>query len=400
MKKIKLNTVLTVLLSAAVMVVIFNAFRLAATPNETQNAKTGSYSNAVDAEGYIIRREQLLSPTLSGIMEASVDEGDRVRAGQSVGMVVTGEIDDATAAELEELNDRIDAIKKRMSESGVLMIDDSKVGTALEQSLSNLKYAAAKGSVQNLIELAEDIKTLNERRAGLTSSDAAQQNLAELTARRDAISSSLGGVRNEIKAADAGLYSENVDGLEEVLTFDALKDITPAKVASFDEAAAKAVPGGLCKIVDNFKWYIVCTMPSDKLDGIETGESYTVIFKDSGDRELSGKVTYVSPADGDGNSAVVISFAGYIENFTSLRKTKVEICKARFSGIYIPSAALRIKDGITGVYVRDEKTKVFRSVSILYRSDEFLLVDPDADGVEPYDNIVMYDQVIIDPEDE
>ncbi len=400
MKKSFGGTLIKALAVISALVVIFNTFRLAATPNTTRYAKTGRYSNSVDAEGYLVKSESVAVGAASGIMEASVAEGSRVRAGQVVGTLVTGDVDSQTAAELEELSGRIESIKKSMSESGVLMIDDSKVASALEQSLAGLKYAAAKNNVKSLTELAGNIKTLNERRAGLTSSVAAEKNLQDLQSRRDALSASLGGVRNEIRADISGLYSENVDGLETVLTVDALQGITPAKIASFDTLAEGAVPTGPCKIVNNFKWYIACTLPADELEGLETGKSYKVIFKESGGKEISGTITYISEADENGNAAVVMSFKDYLENFTSLRKTKIEIVKARFSGIYIPVEALRVKDGITGVYVQNERTPVFKSISIVYRSEDFLLADPDAEGTEPYDNIKLYDKVVIDPEDE
>ncbi len=398
-KKSRVGTVLKLLLIAAAAVVAVNAFRMNKAQDITQSAKAGSYTNSIDIEGYVIRDETVIETPVTGIIEAETEEGARVAANAYLGAVVTGEIDSELTGELEELTGRIESIKKSMSESGVLTIDDSKIAGTVELYLKNLKYAAAKQNIANLVSLSGDIKILNERRAGLTSSYAAQQNLEELQQRRDAIAASLGGVRTEIYAPKAGVYSKNVDGLENVLTVSSLENITPAKINSFDSLYEGAVKSGLCKIIDNYVWYVAANIPESELDGIEENKSYGVTFKDSGDSELSGTVTYISEPDGEGMCAAVIRFTGFLENFTSLRKVELSLCKAKFSGIYIPTEALRVVGAVTGVYVRNEKTLEFRSVNILYRSEDFVIVEK-ASEEDTSNMLKLYDNIVINPPDD
>ncbi len=108
-------------------------------------------------------------------------------------------------------------------------------------------------------------------------------------------------------------------------------------------------------------------------------------------------MTYISEEDEDGRCAVVMQFTGHLENLSSIRKTDIVLCKAKFSGIYIPVNALVVIDGVTGVYVSSEQSRDFKSIEILYRTDDFVLADPDADGVGDYSNIKLYDSIILNP---
>lgn len=392
------DKVLKLLLVAAAVLVAFKTVQMMISPSPTQTARIGSYTNSIELTCYIVRGEEVIQSPVEGIIEAEVSEGERVSAYSPLGAVVTGQIDPAMTDELEDLNKRIDAIKNSIGNSGVLSIDDSNLSGTMELSLKNLKYAAAKGNVQSMVSLSEDIKILTDRRAGLTSGSSAQQNLDALTARRDAIASSLGGVRTELYAPKAGLYSANVDGLEGVLTTASLEGITPDKIASFDSLSEGAVKGGLCKIVDNYVWYTASNIPFEETDGLVRGGSYTVTFKDSGGKSLLGEVVYISEPDSDNLCAVVIKFNGYLENFTSLRKTDISVCKAKYTGLYIPAEALRVVGGVTGVFVRNEKTEEFREVRILYKSEDFILAERETGEVPG--RIKLYDKVVLDPSED
>ncbi len=392
--------VIGVLLAVTALVVIINTFRMTRTNDIVQSAKTGTFSSTVDAVGYIVRDETVMAENASGVLESTVQEGERVTAYESVGALITGDADTGLMQELTQINAQIEALSQSVSSSGASSVDDSQIDGTLSQSLENLKYAAAKGNTANAVNIAEDIRILAERKAGLTSSSDTEAQIEALEARKSSISASLNGVREEIYAPRAGMYSKNVDGLESSLTPEVIENVTAKDVDGYDELIESAAPQGLCKIVNNYKWYLVFAVEAEQIADISSGKSYSVKFKEASDKELSGTVTYISEEDEDGRCAVVMQFTGHLDNLASIRKTDIVLYKARFSGIYIPVNALVVKDGVTGVYVQSEQSRDFKSIEILYRTDDFVLADPDADGIGDYDNIELYDSIILNPGDE
>lgn len=393
----KLNAIIAVVLVCAVLVVVINSFRAENSPYVKYTARVGTYVVSMEADALVVREEHIVQPDLSGVMEPSVSEGERVSAYTRVGAVITGEIDQDKVNELNALNHEIDSLTRTLSEAGILTIADDKVNSTLGLSLDNLRYAAAKNDTGAAIMQAENVRILTERKAGVTSSSTAQARLSEVQARRDAIASSLGGSHKEIYAPLSGLYSGNMDGLENVLTVDFTNTVTPEDIDSCFEKLKNAAGNGPCKIINNYKWYIVFNLPEDECSGLSVGTTYTVNFKDLNETKLPGTVKYISPASEDGRCAVSMQFDKYIDDFTSIRKTNVEICKETYTGIYIPRSAVSV-EGVQGVWVQNEVALEFRSIVEVYRSDDFLLVDASAEGQGGYSNIALYDNIVLNPD--
>lgn len=395
----KKNIVIKILLACAVAFVAVNALKAAYSPYVKQFATNGTYENTVEATVLLVRDETIVNPGINGVYESYASEGQRVNIGSSLGAVLSGDIDEEKMNELNRLNSQIEALNNSISEAGVLSIEDSKVESTLSLSVSNLRYAAAKNDVKSAVGLVEDIKILTQRKAGAMTSTSAQEELNALTARRDEITRSLGGTHQRIYAPTYGLYSNKLDGLENVLTYKNISNTNAKIVDSYFQMAESSMNAtGVCKIINNYQWYILFTLTADECEGLKSGESYTVSFKDLSEKQLLGTVSYISEPDEDDRMAVIMKFDRHIENFTYSRITRVSICKEKYSGIYIPSSALRVHEGTLGVWVQNEISLAFRSVSIVFRSDDFVLARENAEGKNGFKNIVLYDNMVIDPD--
>ncbi|MBR5536182.1 MAG: hypothetical protein IKU60_06010 [Clostridia bacterium] len=390
----KINGVIAIILVCAILVVVVNSFRASNSPYVKYTARVGTYVVSIEADALVVRDEYIVQPTLTGIMEPSVSEGERVSAYSRLGAVITGEINKDKVNELKNLNHEIDSLTRTLSEAGILTIADDKVGSTLELSLGNLRYAAAKNDTGAAMLQAENVRILTERKAGVMSSSTAQAKLEDAQKKRDAIASSLGGAHKELYAPMAGVYSDNMDGMEKILTPDAVKKPTVEDVDSYFEKIGEAAAEGPCKIINNFKWHVLFNLPEAECRGLGVGSTYSVNFKELNDTQLPGTVKYISPVSEDGRCAVTMQFDKYIADFTSIRETEIEICKETYTGIYIPRNAVSVQ-GVQGVWVQNEVSLEFRSISEVYRSDDFLLVDASAPGQGGYSNIALYDNIIL-----
>lgn len=395
----KINAIVAVFLVFAVAIVVVNSFRAGNSPYVKYTARVGTYVVSMEADALVVRDEYIVQPGLTGIMEPAVSEGERVSAYSRLGAVITGEINKDKVNELNNLNHEIDSLTRTLSEAGILTIADDKVESTLELALGNLRYAAARNDAENALLQAENVRILTERKAGVVSSYTAQEKLNDAIARRDKIASSLGGAHKEIYAPLAGLFSDNMDGMEEVLTPSCVKEITPEVIDGYFEKADVLTVHGPCKIVNNFKWHIIFNLPFDECQGLKVGDVYTVNFKDQNDTRLPGTVKYISPTSEDGRCAVAMQFDKHIDDFTSIRETEVEIYKETYTGIYIPRKAVSVQT-VQGVWVQNEVSVEFRSIEEVYRSDDFLLVKPEAEGKGGYPNIALYDNIILNIDDE
>ncbi len=394
----KLNTFIAIVLIFAIAIVVVNCFRAENAPYIKYTARVGTYVVSIEADALVVRDEYIVQPGLAGIMEPAVSEGERVSAYARLGAVITGEIDKEKVSELNSLNHEIDSLTRTLSEAGILTIADDKVESTLDLSLDSLRYAAAKNDTGTAMLQAENVRILTERKAGVVSSSTAQVRLSEAQAKRDQIASSLGGAHKEIYAPMSGLYSDNMDGLEATLTVDCVTKLTPEVVDGYFDGTDVISVNGPCKIVNNFKWYTIFNLPEEECAGLSVGETYTVNFKDLNNTTLPGVVNYISPVSEDGRCAVSLQFDKHIDDFTSIRRTGIEICQETYTGIYVPRSAVSVQE-VQGVWVQNEVSLEFRSITEVYRSDDFVLVDPDAPGQGGYNNIALYDNIVLNIDD-
>lgn len=394
----RVNAIVAIFLVCAILIVVVNSFRAENSPYVKYTARVGTYVVSLEADALVVRDEYIVQPGLTGIMEPAVSEGERVPAYSRLGAVITGEINKEKVNELNSLNHEIDSLTRTLSEAGILTIADDKVESTLDLSLDNLRYAAAKNDTGNALLQAENVRILTERKAGVVSSSTAQAKLSEAIERRDRIASSLGGAHKEIYAPLSGLYSDNMDGMETTLTPDCVTSLTPEAIDGYFEKKEALSVHGPCKIINNFKWYIIFNISAEESAGLAQGDIYTVNFKDLNDTSLPGTVKYVSPASEDGRCAVSMQFDKYIDDFTSIRETEVEIYKETYTGIYIPRSAVSV-ESVQGVWVQNEISLEFKSIEEVYRSDDFVLVKPDAEGQGGYENIALYDNIVLNIDD-
>ena len=396
----KRNKIIIAVLVFAAVVFVINACRAEFSPYKKELAKTGTYVESVEADALIVRDETVLEKGTTGVLKSEVAEGERVKAFARIGAVVAGNIDSAKMNELNELNIEIEVLSQAVGDAGLLAIDDSKVDTTLDTTIENLRYSVAKNDSGAAVDLCNNVHILTERKAGVTSTSEAQQELEALIARRDSVAESLGGAHRAIYAPEAGLYSSHMDGLESVLTFDNIKNITPAKIDSYFDKISSYKPQGPCKIINNYKWYIVFNLTEAECEGLRTGKTYGVIFTDLGEAETNGVITSISKKDKDGRCAVTMEFDEHVDNFTVERETRVQIIKEKYSGIYIPRSAIRVDSvhGVQGVWVQNEVELEFRSIVEVYRDDEFVLAKENAEGQGDYKNIALYDGIVLNPD--
>lgn len=396
----KRNKIIIAVLVFAAVVFIINACRAEFSPYKKEFAKIGTYVESVEADALIVRDETVLEKGATGVLKSEVAEGERVKAFARLGAIVAGNIDSAKMNELNELNTEIEVLSQAVGDAGLLAIDESKIDTTLDTTIENLRYSVAKNDSGTAVSLCDNVRILTERKAGVTTTSEAQQELEALIARRDSVAESLGGSHRAIYAPEAGLYSSHMDGLETVLTFENIKNITPEQIDTYFDKIQSYKAQGPCKIINNYKWYIVLNLTEAECEGLRTGKSYGVIFTDLGETETDGVVTNISKKDKDGRCAVTMEFDKHVDNFTVERETRVQIIKEKYSGIYIPRSAIRVDgaNGVQGVWVQNEVELEFRSIVEVYRDDEFVLAKENAEGQDGYKNIALYDGIVLNPD--
>ena len=197
---------------------------------------------------------------------------------------------------------------------------------------------------------------------------------AEIESTRASISSlqdRLSGA-TAVQTAAAGYFSGSTDGCEGTLTPAFLEGVTPSRLNGLSASAAVKSAG---KIITSSTWYYAAVLPAAEAEGLEVGQEVTLRLSKGLKQDTPAYVWSVSDQE-DGQVAVVFTCNRYISQVTLLRRQQAEIILREYSGIRIPTAALRMDEsGQMGVYCQIGAYVYLKPVDLIYKGSGFCLVE-------------------------
>ncbi|MGN1097430.1 MAG: HlyD family efflux transporter periplasmic adaptor subunit, partial [Clostridia bacterium] len=163
-------------------------------------------------------------------------------------------------------------------------------------------------------------------------------------------------------------------------------------------------PSEVCKITDNFNWYLAAVIDVEDAKNVKVGNNVTIKIDNSNSDEVSGTVYYISEAQ-DGKNVMILQSNLFVEGISSVRSVDYQVILQKKTGLKIPSAALRIENGKKGVYILIDKKKSFRYVNdnpFRSEDDQYYIVNQKytpAGAPVDYVPLKEYDKVLLNPED-
>lgn len=364
-----LNLALAVLFAALVLYLGFALLRRSQSGYTTAQAVMVTVNETGQAEGVVVREEQVLRSSKTHVA-VYVNEGAEVRAGGEVAVESDSEKTLEDAARVRQLDTEIEYLRSLLSAA------DQAVG-AMEHdtAVKNAIYqASAAVNAHSTTSLDNACVTLSSLLLS-TGADVTQSDLDALMAERRQLSAETN--EGVITAPAAGVFTAAVDGLES-LTPDRLDDLTPADVRGLSKQQESVSKDAFGKLITAKKWYYAAVMRSEDAARLTVGAETTLDFGRHSADALRATVKSISePVNGE--VAVVFTVKSGLAETAALRETGCEIVFSSHTGLRVPVRAIRFIDGEKGkvpvVYVITAERMEMKYVEILYRSDDFVILD-------------------------
>lgn len=394
MSKAVRNILLVVLLIA-----IISTISYCASPYDTEQAQLVEIKKTITGSGFLLRRETPVTRDITGVFEAVVKDGVRVARGSSVGMIVSGNLDKELAAKLEEVTQRIEEIKYSDNIAGLYSSDDARIYSAMKDLSASVRKFAYEENYERAQEYKNQLTALIEKKYSSGTLEARDSLLVSLEAEKYSLEQQLGGIRSSVTAPVAGIFYTELDGLESLCNEDELSKYTVSDINGFSTTLEnyKKDDAVLGKIADNYTWYIASVISLEDAQQLTAGEKISISVDDSPFIEA----TVLSIVPDAEEAAIIIKSKRNAEGITEKRTAEYEIQLEKSSGIYVPAAALRVIDDVTGVYVMDSNNSTyFRCVDIVYKDENFYIVKnkyiPPKDC--NYKALKVYEDILVNPE--
>ena len=368
-------------------------------PFTTTYAYEYTLNDSVEAEGVVVRSEQVLSGA-QGILDVTRGEGEQVGVGQTVALVYRDDQAQQTQEQQESLLLEITQLRYAIGQSGDVS-SVAQVDEEIIQDLVALRGSSALHDYSTLEDQVLEIKGNVLRReysygADLTVDDL-NTRLAELTAQYTTLQSQNYNAVTQITAPQAGTFSTLVDGYESLITPESVLQLTPGSLQELLDLDPSGDATAAGKLILSKDWYFAALVTQEEGERlaalpIPAGKDYakiTLRFASDFTQDIPVEILQVSAAE-NGQAVVVVSTNRYLEQTTLLRRQTAELIFESQSGLRVPKGAGRIQSSTqtaeetgettqtntTGVYAVVAGRMEFKPVTILAEGSDFYVVQP------------------------
>ncbi len=389
-----------------IIAVVFVAHQLYSSYYKPVVTVSAQYHTAVEGfniNGIFIREEKIVNTNTTGTLHFVLSDGERVAKNGTIANVYSNAESSVTVNKIEQLKSRIADIEEIQSYNDVEAADISLVNTKVNNSLNTMLRGIAVGNFSSVEVDSASLLTNISRRQMITGEQTDfSERLNQLKSELDTLNASLPQPVGSITTDTSGYFVSGVDGYEEVLSCENIESITPEYI---DELKSQAVAQtAVGKIVSGYTWYIAAKVDiSDSLK-YKAGDNLTLKTTIKSAPELNVMLEKINTTSSNNTAIMIFSCQQMNSELASMRSGNVTIINNTYAGLKIPTKALRVQDGKTGVFVRSGITLKFVEVNVIYRTDEYIICEQQVSNesvLRLYDDVVikgkrLYDGKIID----
>ena len=384
-------------------VLCYEIYSLSTPKVKTQTAIAATHKDSISTKMFAVRDESLISgSSVSGTLVSVVDDGERVAGGQAIAAAFANDAAAADYVELERLKDELKRYENLNSQQNLMTLDVSKINSDADLLFYDMLDTVRSGELDALNYAAERFSDkLTAKQILVNGNIDFSEQIASLTSRIQNLKSGIGNI-SYIKADDTGYYVSSADGYEGIIDFSKITQLKSSDVkAALSAKPASVSSDNIGKLIHGYNWYFVCVVSLSDALKLDTGDSVNLLCDNVSRGYISATVHHKGEEE---NGEVVLVFVSNImdEDISRLRIEDVQIIVSETDGLRVSKDAVRVVDGVQGVYVLTGNIVTFKRLDVIYTGDDYVISKKIYDTVKDDNNIPyvkLYDEVIVEGKD-
>ena len=382
---------------------VYQVVQMNSNPYKTELALERDIKNVVSTKAFVVRDEEYLTAdNTTGTVVSIAEDGKRVARGDSVAVVFQNTDSASAYVRINDLKKEIEYYNQLKNRVGIGTNAPSSYNDLINNACINFISVSRNEIDSNFYDALNDFRdAITTRQLAVGKELSVDAKLAELEAELVSLESKATGYIT-VASPNPGYYIGSIDGFETAISYENVANVDCATINSL-LSAEKQNPSGnvMGKLVDEFDWYLLCTVPYNESGDIEVGE--TVIVNVPNTAVGTIKCTVVHKGDKEEESVAVVLKCNIMNrNVANLRIENIEIITDEYTGIRINNKAIREVDGEKGVYVQRGNIISFKKINILHSTEDYSVIEKvdDSSYVRQYDTIItegvdLYDGKVI-----
>lgn len=375
-----MKVLMTVVCLALLAYFGLQAYQYYNDPLTTSVAYSYQVEESATVSGWVVRQEQVLSDTSTGLLRLSRSEGEKVAKGGQVAVIYADQASLDRQNEIDALQIQVEQLEYAQ-EAALNSEAALKLDNQIMAGILSLRSDAAADRLDYADEHIAELRSLVLKRDYTYSgSGDADTQLSDLQARLQSLRSQAAASTRAVTAPVSGIYSAVVDGYESVLTPDILEGLTPSNINKIQPDGTVSELG---KLITGTTWYYAASMAAEDAEALTEGKTVTLRFVKGSERDLDVTVSSLSQEE-NGRVVAVFSSGQYLSELTLLRQQSADIITNTITGIRIPSEAVRTEkvtlDAETGETRTEQQTGLYCIVGMTARFKPIEVIYTDSDG--------------------
>ena len=401
----------TAIIAVSIVAYVFLQLMLnVGTILDTENATYVNISDRAEIEAFLFRDEKLVSAVNSGSNCFLATDGEKVRRGEAIAVTYSNPGDVKIQQKIGELDKRIHVLEQSSLSTGASTTNISMLDTKINELMLSIIRQADANEYDKILREKEELLILMNRRQAIIQNSSYEEELKKMYSEKARLNSSLSGVSFVTTSPESGYFYSTVDGYENSFTLDRLEHLTAEEFETLSNSVPdqSIINKSAGKIVLGSTWYIAVSVDKRTAVGFVNGQTYPVTFQYSNNTQIDMIVDRrITRSDKD--VTILIFRTNQMSNdFDFSRCQTVELPHTDYEGLRISTSALRMKDGVTGVYVVVGTKVIFKSTEVLYTYGSYTVCAIPKDPAYPNRRNIAYssgsklslhDAVVIDGND-
>ncbi len=337
----------------------------------------------LSANGFIVREETVIANSAGGVASYRYENGTRVNKGTKIATVYGSSNDAAVVARAAQVDKTIDFLEELDYDKDLSVYDGIAATKEISALLASFSDSSARGNYGAAVANRDALLKAFIRRDGALGAGEAgvETQLSSLKAHRASLENSLSGVASVVTSTVSGYFYDYTDGGEGVFDYENIKKLVPSEYKVLAAKVSENGTNAVGKIVTQPKWYYVTEATRDECIALNKGKKYEVLFTAS---NIRLDMTLESENIVGDEAVLVFSSFEMPKDFDFSRTQKALIVMDNISGYRVPSNALRVVDGVVGVYIRVGNTVKFRVTDVIYESGAYSYISTKTEGKTLY----------------
>lgn len=373
----------------------------------TETAMHVSLNETIATQAVVFRDETIMEKSGDGTIVTVVSEGERVSKGQLVANVYSDGDDAVLQDEINRINRSLEILENSSVDKQFVISDLRQLDDDIESVFSDIYKSSSKGNLSSAIGYSSDLLVkLNKRDLIVESDFDISSEVDKLRNERADLESRIQTAAEPIFATGSGYFFADVDGYENIFSISSVEKIT---LSDFEKMTASSpdeelLDSGSVKLINDFVWYLVCSLDADKARTLTEGWNYKVLFPENADYEMTMMLDRIVSETNSTEALAVFRVNVLPNDFNYKRFQNAEIVIKGVEGISVPKKAFRVVNNIEGVYILVGDVVRFRTIERIAEKDEYYIVKiksndavfVEEDGSETeIKHLSLYDSIIV-----